>query len=299
MWVKLNSLPGTPNHAYTFLVKDPTNTDTVFIGVTNLGSLGQVALNAFFFPPDGNWFSTVFSNSAGSLITAGVWFHLVVTFDEATVNAPHGCQIYVNGVVPGGATYSDNASSSPVNDSGDGYYIGNDTFGTSAGTDGNMDGDIAEVVIFPNVVLTPTQVMNLFSSTTGVPGGFPSEAAYWHLCGTASPEPDSSGNGLNAVLSIVPPTTGPDSPGFACSLPPLPPGAARSPRVNLRWSDDGGCNWSNSYAMDIGQAGECSTRVIWRRLGRTRGRIYELSTADPVPIRIVDAYLDVEAGLDG
>ena len=215
MWIFLNSQPGTPNHSYTFLVKDPTNTDTVFIGITNAGSPGSAQVSAFVFPPDGNWFS---NQDTGVGATVGSWFHVVVTYDESQSGiGPGALQIYINGVLPGTEGSSgDTPSSSPVDDSGDGYYIGNDTFGTNGGVDGNMDGKIAEVVIFPNVVLTPTQITNLYNSTTGVPGGFPAEAAYWHLCGTASPEPDVSGNGLSMALSVPAPIQGSNSPGFTC-----------------------------------------------------------------------------------
>src|ERR1019366_10776509 len=108
MWVYLNSLPGTPNDSFTVLTKDPTNTQSVFIGITNLGFSGQVALNAFFFPPDGNFISTVFSNSVSSLVAVNTWFHLVVTFDEAQCGITEGSHIYINGVsTDGTATFSD------------------------------------------------------------------------------------------------------------------------------------------------------------------------------------------------
>lgn len=68
--------------------------------------------------------------------------------------------------------------------------------------------------------------------------------------------------------------------------------SGRDPIINLRWSDDGGHTWSNEYPAGIGKAGQYKKRVIWRRLGRTRGRIYEINGADPVPYRIVDAYLN-------
>lgn len=79
-------------------------------------------------------------------------------------------------------------------------------------------------------------------------------------------------------------------------LGPTPPlldgnGNPRDPIVSLRWSDDGGHTWSNSYDTGAGQAGQYAKRVIWRRLGRTRDRVYELSTSDPFPCRIIDAYL--------
>lgn len=66
----------------------------------------------------------------------------------------------------------------------------------------------------------------------------------------------------------------------------------RGPAMGLRWSDDGGHTWSNEYLADIGQAGEFKKRVIFRRLGRTRNRTYELSGADSVPYRLLDAVLD-------
>jgi hypothetical protein len=66
---------------------------------------------------------------------------------------------------------------------------------------------------------------------------------------------------------------------------------SRPPQVYLRWSDDGGHNYSNAYARSFGDAGDFLKRVIWRRLGRSRNRVYEISCTDAVPFRIVDAYL--------
>jgi hypothetical protein len=75
--------------------------------------------------------------------------------------------------------------------------------------------------------------------------------------------------------------------------PPLldPAGNPRGPLLNLRFSDDGAKTWSNLQPRDCGQAGKFKTRVIWRRLGRSRQRVYELSASDAVPWRVVDAYL--------
>jgi hypothetical protein len=66
---------------------------------------------------------------------------------------------------------------------------------------------------------------------------------------------------------------------------------SRAPQVYLRWSDDSGHTWSSTYARDFGRGGNFKERVIWRRLGRSRQRVYEISSTDPVPLRIVDAYL--------
>ena len=75
--------------------------------------------------------------------------------------------------------------------------------------------------------------------------------------------------------------------------PPLLDGAGnpRAAQITLRWSDDGGHSWSNGQDRSIGQSGNFKHRVMFRRLGVSRDRVYELVGADPVPYRIVDAYL--------
>lgn len=64
------------------------------------------------------------------------------------------------------------------------------------------------------------------------------------------------------------------------------------PQMSLRWSDDGGHTWSNYYTRGAGQSGQFKKRVIWRRLGRARDRVYELSCSDEFPCSVVDAYLE-------
>lgn len=83
---------------------------------------------------------------------------------------------------------------------------------------------------------------------------------------------------------------------FETGLGPQPPlldgaGAARAPMATLRYSDDGGHKFSNGSDVGCGQAGDFRARAIWRRLGRSRDRVYELSVSDPVPWFICDAYL--------
>jgi hypothetical protein len=71
---------------------------------------------------------------------------------------------------------------------------------------------------------------------------------------------------------------------------------ARDPVATLSWSDDGGHAWSNKYDVDCGQAGQYKKRAIWRRLGRSRDRVYQLEASDPIPWRVVDAYLMASPG---
>ena len=72
----------------------------------------------------------------------------------------------------------------------------------------------------------------------------------------------------------------------------MPIAVTRGPLLNLRWSNDGGHQWSNEYSVDIGQTGEYEKRAIWRRLGRARNRVYELNYSDPAPLRIIDDNLE-------
>ncbi len=67
------------------------------------------------------------------------------------------------------------------------------------------------------------------------------------------------------------------------------------PQVILDWSDDGGHTWSNQHWTSIGKIGEYKNRAIWRRLGRSRNRIYRTTISDPVKVVIVGAYAELEA----
>jgi len=76
----------------------------------------------------------------------------------------------------------------------------------------------------------------------------------------------------------------------------LTTGQGSDPQAMLRWSDDGGHTWSNEKWADIGQIGEYRHRVIWRRLGQSRNRIYEVVISDPVKVVIISAILDAVPG---
>ena len=87
-------------------------------------------------------------------------------------------------------------------------------------------------------------------------------------------------------------------------LGPTPPlldggGNPRDPQLMLRWSNNGAKTWSNIHTRGFGKTGEYNKRAIWRRLGRSRDRIFELSETDAVPVRIAEAYLEVSPGSGG
>ena len=68
------------------------------------------------------------------------------------------------------------------------------------------------------------------------------------------------------------------------------------PQVMLSWSDDGGHSWSNEHWSDAGKIGKRLTRVIWRRLGMSRDRVYQIKITDPVKVVLIGAQIDVEGG---
>lgn len=84
--------------------------------------------------------------------------------------------------------------------------------------------------------------------------------------------------------------------GVVTAIQPQP--HLREPLLFLRWSDDGGHTWSNFYEQGLGLTGNFTKRAIWRRLGRSRNRIYEVSFSDPVSLRIVDGYVNDPDGKD-
>lgn len=68
----------------------------------------------------------------------------------------------------------------------------------------------------------------------------------------------------------------------------------RAPQMMLRWSDNGGKTWSNTYQLSTGKLGEYNVRVQKRMLGRARKRVWEVSWTDSLPWRFNDAFVDVE-----
>jgi hypothetical protein len=65
------------------------------------------------------------------------------------------------------------------------------------------------------------------------------------------------------------------------------------PQAILRFSDDSGKTWSNEKYASMGKIGEGTKRVIYRRLGQARNRVFELKVTDPVRCFISNAYLDL------
>lgn len=77
----------------------------------------------------------------------------------------------------------------------------------------------------------------------------------------------------------------------------LSSGQGSDPQAMLQWSTDGGYTWSNELWAPIGMLGERRTRVRWRRLGRSRDRVFRVTITDPVRVAIVGASVLVRQGL--
>jgi hypothetical protein len=73
-------------------------------------------------------------------------------------------------------------------------------------------------------------------------------------------------------------------------------GQGANPTAMLRWSNDGGQTWGNTHNLEAGPIGAYNQRLIQRRLGRARNRVYELTATDPIPWRVVNAYVNVQEG---
>lgn len=69
------------------------------------------------------------------------------------------------------------------------------------------------------------------------------------------------------------------------------------PQVELRYSDDFGNTWSTPRPKSLGVLGDYAQRVIWRQLGQSRQRVFEVSGSDPVSITIQGAEIDATPGV--
>ena len=69
-----------------------------------------------------------------------------------------------------------------------------------------------------------------------------------------------------------------------------------TPQLHLRWSDDGGHTWSNEVLSDAGKLGQYARRAQWRRLGKSRDRVYEVRQSDPVRTAWINANIQFTLG---
>jgi hypothetical protein len=64
----------------------------------------------------------------------------------------------------------------------------------------------------------------------------------------------------------------------------------------LRWSDDHGHSFNNYRYPDTQLPTAFGSRVIWRRLGKSRDRVYQLQIKSSIRTALVAAYIDITPG---
>lgn len=72
------------------------------------------------------------------------------------------------------------------------------------------------------------------------------------------------------------------------------------PIVMLTWSNDGGHTWSDevmaTFDANVGGIGDYKKRVLWRRLGSSRDRIFRVKITDPVKVTLINADMTIKMG---
>jgi hypothetical protein len=74
------------------------------------------------------------------------------------------------------------------------------------------------------------------------------------------------------------------------------PRTSSTMEYSLQWSDDGGHTWSNLHTIHVGDEGQYKFRAVWRRLGRSRDRIFRVIDSNDDKAVWIDAFLDVTPG---
>ena len=65
--------------------------------------------------------------------------------------------------------------------------------------------------------------------------------------------------------------------------------------INVRYSKDGGRNWSDWRKLDMGDTGDFLKRLELRRLGAGREWIFDILVTDPVRADLIAASIMPEA----
>lgn len=67
------------------------------------------------------------------------------------------------------------------------------------------------------------------------------------------------------------------------------------PEIAMRYSNDGGFNWSDeTLRVSTGATGDYAKRVDWNRLGTSREWLFEFTITENVAFSIIDATVDIE-----
>lgn len=69
--------------------------------------------------------------------------------------------------------------------------------------------------------------------------------------------------------------------------------SAHPPVINLRWSDDRGRTYGNYIQQSLGALGKWLTSIQYRRLGKARDRVYEISWSVPTRTALNGVWLEI------
>ncbi|HZT29719.1 MAG TPA: hypothetical protein VFA33_07550 [Bryobacteraceae bacterium] len=73
-------------------------------------------------------------------------------------------------------------------------------------------------------------------------------------------------------------------------------GQITDPQFSLYWSNDHGHTWTSAHTRTGGASGNYTTRVIWRRLGAPRDRVYRIRSSAGMRHTWINAYLRATKG---
>jgi len=68
-----------------------------------------------------------------------------------------------------------------------------------------------------------------------------------------------------------------------------------NPLAYLSWSNDAGHTWSAEYSASMGTQSAYTTRLMWRRLGKARDRVFRIAFRDAVKRIVIGAYVEASA----
>jgi len=73
-------------------------------------------------------------------------------------------------------------------------------------------------------------------------------------------------------------------------------GVGEPTSMTLAWSNDGGHTWTAPVSASAGANGDYFQRVIWRRLGKARDRVYKVTITGQTKVALANAYVRITQG---
>lgn len=73
-------------------------------------------------------------------------------------------------------------------------------------------------------------------------------------------------------------------------------GQGEDPQVMMRYSVDGGRNWSSELWRPLGAIGDTKVKPDWHNLGEGYDWVFEFAVSDPVKFNIFNLFADIEIG---